>query len=463
MQPKETTREKEIESQRLCLIYSSFPRVQVFNFVNLVKQIEDWRQLDLMVNQDLDGFKTQWRTWAAKKLSKSDWATTDVISTGREKKNKQTVAEVLSPGSIVELALGERFKSVHIYVTDSDNTRMRHRSRSPWQQKLCKVLLDVCLPDGSTKVASSALKEKPNLLSYLKLEVSANRTFVGNVLKWREIGFMVEINGRKNEVIKKHFAISLHPQRTRRSTWKTVSVVPITSEREMPDYDQFICCPTSGQNCRSGSGAVAWAQVFGYYDRLAASPSFSSTFSATLYEDSSKKAPRDMTDGVKNFVEEIRSWLQTSCGGITSSSDMHRIAPWFRSRQGLTSRVESYLERRKRRSNGANVLHGSKSWIESSIVPWLNNDFPVVFEIETSSGSKHFAVATKYKQKSRQVRRCSSRTTGWWWWKKNRETCRTDTEKHKEFFLHYGWGGHYNKWQRVSLYSAHVAHVAHVN
>ena len=429
----------------------------MFDLVSLLKQMEDWRQLDQMVKQDLDGFKRQWRTWAAQKLSKSDWATTEVISSGREKKNKQNVAEVFSPGSIVELALGERFKSVHIYVTDNDNTRMRPRSRSRWQQKLCKVLLDVCHPDGSTKVASSAIKEKPNHLSYLKLEAHANWTFVGNVLQWREIGFVVEINGRKNEVIKKHFAIDLHPQRTRRSTWKTVSRVSIPSEHEIPNYDQFICCPNS---CRSGSGAVAWAQVFGYYDRLAASSSFSSKFSATLFGDSSKKAPLSMTDGVKSFVETIRPWLQTSCGGITSSSDMHRIAPWFRTRQGLTSRVKRYLERRKRRSNGASVSQGSKSWIESSSVPWLNSDFPVVFEIETASGSRHFAVATQYKQKSRNVRRCSSRTTGWWWWKKNRETCRMHTERHKEFFLRYGWGGHNNKWQRVSLYSAHVAYVA---
>ncbi|XP_020600874.1 uncharacterized protein LOC110040028 [Orbicella faveolata] len=297
----------------------------MFNLVNLVKQIEGWRHLDQMVNQDLDGFKRQWRTWAAQKLSKSDWATTDVISTGREKKNKQTAAEVLSPGPIVELALGERFKSVHIYVTDSDNTRMRPKSRSQWQQKLCKVLLDVCLPDGSTNVVSSAIKEKPNHLSYLKLEVHANRTFVGNVLQWREIGFMVEINGHKNEVIKKNFAINLHPQRTRRSAWKTLFRVSIPSEHEIPDYDQFICCPKSGQNCRSGSGAVAWAQVFGYYDRLAARPSFSSTFSATLYGNSSKEAPLSMTEGVKTFVETIRPWLQTSCGGITPSSEMHKI------------------------------------------------------------------------------------------------------------------------------------------
>ena len=434
----------------------------MFNLVNLVKQIEDWRQLDQMVKQDLNGFKRQWREWAAQKLSKSDWDSTEVISTGRERKNKQTVAEVLLPGSIVQLALGERFKSVYIYVTDSDNTRMRPGSRSRWQQKLCKVLLDVCLPDGSTKVSSSAVKEKPNHLSYLKLQVHANRTFVGNVLQWREIGFVVEINGRKNEVIKKRFALDLHPQRTRRSTWTTLFQVSIPSEQEIPNYDQFICCPTSGQNCRSGSGAVAWAQVFGYYDRLAASPSFNSTFSATLYGDSRKKAPLSMTDGVKSFVETIRPWLQTSCGGMTSSSDMHRIAPWFRTRQGLKSRVESYLERRKRRNNGASVSQGGKSWIESSSVPWLNNGFPVVFEIGTASGSRHFAVATKYKQNSKQVRRCSSRTSGWWWWwwwKKSRETCRRHTEKHKEFFLRYGWGGHNNKWQRVIVYSAHVAHV----
>jgi len=53
----------------------------VFNLLNLVKQnIEDWRQLHQMVKQDLDGFKRQWRTWAAQELSKPDWATTDVIS-----------------------------------------------------------------------------------------------------------------------------------------------------------------------------------------------------------------------------------------------------------------------------------------------------------------------------------------------------------------------------------------------
>ena len=450
---------KRIHIEHVYLVYSSFQRIQEFNLVNILKQIGDWRLLDQMVNQDLDGFKRQWRAWAAQKLSNSDWATTDIISKGIEKEKKQTVAEVLSPGSIVELALGERFKSVHIYVTDSDSTRMPSKSRSQWQQKLCKVLLDVCLPDENTNVVSSAIKEKPNHLSYLTLEVHANRTFVGNILQWREIGFVVEINGRNNEVIKRHFAIDLHPQRTRRSTWRTLFEVSITSEQEIPDYDQFICCPTSGQDCRSGSGAVAWAQVFGYYDRLAGSPSFNSTFSATLYGDSSKKAPLSMTDGVKSFVETIRPWLQTSCAGITSSSDMHGIAPWFRTRQGLKSRVESYLERRKKRSNGASVSQGSKSWIESSSAPWLNNGFPVVFEIETANGSKHFAVATKYKQKSRQVRRCSSTTTGWWFWKKNKDKCWTETEKHKEFFLHYGWGGHNNKWQRVSPYSAHVAHV----
>ena len=430
---------------------------KLFNFVNLVKQIEDWRQLDQMVKQDLDGFKRQWRAWEAQKLSESDWATTDVVSTGGDNKNKQTAAEVLSPGSIVELALGEHFKSVHIYVTDSHNTYMHHWSRSRWQQKLCKVLVDVCLPDGSTEVASSAIKEKPNRLSYTKLEVHANRNFVENVLHWRKIGFVVEISGSKNEVIKKHFAIDLHPQRPLHSPWTTLFDVYIPSENEMPDYDQFICC----QNCRSGSGAVAWAQVFGYYDRLAASPSFSSKFSATLYGNSTEKAPLSMTDGVKSFVETIRAWLQTNCEGVTSSSDIHKIAPWFRARQGLRSGMQSYRESRNRRSNRASVSQGSKSWIEDSSVPWLNNGYPVVFEIETARSSRHFAVATKYKQKSRQIRRCSSRTTGWWWWwwKKRSENCWTNTEKHKEFFLHYGWGGYNNKWQRVNLYSAHVAHV----
>lgn len=409
-----------------------------------------------MVELSLDVFERQWRVRAALRQSKSDWATTDVIRKGGERKTKETDEEALSPGSIVKIALGERFRSVEVYIKNSDDSRMR--PRSAWQQKFCKVLVDLCLPDGSTKVNPSAIRKTPNHLFYLKLEVHGNRTFVGNVLHWREIAFVIEIKGPKNEAFKRRFAINLHSKRFQRSwyqhsSWSTVSKVSVPSKKNFPDYDQHICCG----GCHSGSGPVAWAQVFGYYDRLAASRS--SKFSPRLYGDRSTKAPLRMTNGVRRFVESIRPWVvqRNDCKGKTAFSNMHLIAPWFRARQGSKSRVASYLESRKRRNNGGSVSHGPKPWIESNGVWWLNKGFPVVFEIKSGSGYWQFVVATGYKKNHRRYRKC--RKTGWWWGKKKDVCDDWKDEYHYQFFLHFGWGGVYNKWQQITAYGAHVAYV----
>ncbi len=305
------------------LITQYFFLIQVFNFV---WQIEDWRQLDQMVKESAVGLKRQWRERAAHRRTKSDWATTEVVSKRTEKKKKKTDEEALSPGSILKLALGERFKSADVYITSIGNSRMRPSSTSGWQQKLCKVLVDVCKPDGSTKVNPSAIKEIPNYLLYLKLEVHDNRTFVGDVLSGHEIGFLVEIKGRNNEVIKKHFAISLHSKRFRRSLRER----SIPREGQFPDYKQHKCCG----GCRSGCSPVAWAQVFGYYDRIALLPSEHlccgsnckgwtrgtvgclyewSGFSPSIYEDIITPAPLSLTSKVESFVEDIRSQVETYC------------------------------------------------------------------------------------------------------------------------------------------------------
>ena len=404
-----------------------------------------------------DRFNGLWQERAVHRRSKLDWATTDVVPRGRGKKKQEIDEEALSPGSIMRLALGEGFKSAHVYVSNSGNPHMRLRSRPAWQQKLCKVLVDVCLPDGGTKVSPSAIKEEPNHLLYLKLKVHGNRTFVGKVLQWREIGFVVEINEGKNKVVKKHFAIDLHSKRIRRSSGggsTSKGSIP-QHEYDFPDYNQHMCCG----GCHSGCGPVAWAQVFGYYDRLASRYS-GSIFSPTIYGDSKTVAPMGMTSGVKRFVEDIRSRVQTFCSnkqGSTYTSDMHLIAPWFQVRQGSKARVVSYLENRKKRSSGpggggASVHHGGAPWIEAKGVWWLKTyRYPVLFGFQYTPSSGHFAVATKYKKISRRQRlRSGGVFGGYWFWK---------TVDYYEFFLHYGWGGSNNKWQVVSPFSAHVAYI----
>lgn len=298
---------------------------------------------------------------------------------------------------------------------------------------------------------SVCYKQNAQLSLHLKLEVHGNRTFVGNVLHWHEIGFVVEISGPKNQVITKHFAIDLSSKRFRRSTGPK----SISSKSDFPDYNQHYCC-----GCKSGCSPVAWAQVFAYFERRAYYiPDF---FSPTLYGDSSKVAPLSMTSGVERFVEDIRSQIKTFCSngeGNTYHSKMHLISSWFRARQGSTSRVATFLNGRKRRSSssGAVVQRGGRSWIESKGAYYIGYGYPVIFSIEMEGGTGHSVVATEYKEWSRRYRVCRSRQTGWWWGRRTKTDCSWTTASDYEYFLHYGWRGSGNKWQEISPLGAYVA------
>ena len=317
------------------------------------------------------------------------------------------------------------------------------------------MLVDVCNPDKNTKVNPNAIMGTPNHLSYLKLEVRGNRTLVGNILEWREIGFVVEIKGRKNEVIRKTFAINLQSTRTKRS----ITTGSIAAEYEFPDYDQHDCC-----GCKSGCSPVAWAQVFGYFDRRAKYiPDF---FSPTIYGDKYIVAPLSLTYGVKRFVEDIRDEIGTFCvggEGATDRSKMHHIAPWFRARQGSRSGVAGYTEERKKRrvrNSGGTYQRGGSSWIASKAVYYLKYGYPVVLSITAEGGGGHAVVATKYRQRSRRERKCDTTKTGWWWGKRTKEHCYWKTVYDNEFYLHYGWGGFNNKWQEVGVKGAYCAYIS---
>ena len=418
-------------------------------------QIKDWRKLEQLVNQSLKDFKQQWQERSLQRRSRSDWATTDVIDRGGEKDKMGTNEKAIFPGSIMKLALGERFRSVNVYIRNSGNLHMRPSLRSEWQQRLCRVLVDVCKPERSTEVNPVAIMETANHLSYMKLEVRGNRTLVGNVLEWREIGFVVEIRGLKNKAIKKHFAINLQSKRSTRS----LTTGSIATEDDFPDYEQHECC-----GCISGCSPVAWAQVFGYFDRRARYiPHF---YSPNIYGDKSIVAPKSLTDDVKRFVEDIRDEVQTYCDdgeGATKRSKMHYIATWFRERQGSRSRVASHLESRKRRAarrNGAYVQQGGSSWIASKAVYYLGYGYPVVLSITPEGGGGHAVVATQYKQWSRTERQCDTRKTGWWLGRKTKEHCYWKTVYDYKFFLHYGWGGRNNKWQEVGVKGAYCAYIS---
>ena len=404
------------------------------------KQIDNWRILDQMVKTSLNEFQEMWRKRAKERRTVLDWATTD---TGKTRKKKVTDEEALSPGSVVKVALGEKFKSLNIYVT-SFGKRSFHRPNSKsekaiWQQKLCKVLVDVCL-NGTSKVNVTAVKKTSTKIDYLKLEINGNPAFVKRMLEGHEVGFEIRIQMYHHQLAIKHYAINLQSKRFGRSPPGSGNKQVAGADYDMPDYNQHTCCG----GCASGCGPVAWAQVFGYYDRRASS--FSSIFSPNIYGHRYEKAPKELTNKVKYFVEDIRRQVKTFCKngqGATSIRTMKRIKRWFKARQGKKACVASYLRPRK-----AKWLRAKGKW-------WLDVGYPVVFGFQHSKKAGHFAVATKYRTKSSKYRHC--KTSGWWFGKKTR--CTWKTAQDYEFFLHYGWGGNNNQWQMLDPFSAHVAYI----
>lgn len=400
--------------------------------------------LDQMVRTSLKNFQKKWVERAKDKRTMLDWTTTGLVHKGQKLK-KESDEEALSPGSVVKVALGEKFKSVKVYVTSYGKSRhsnrvIRPKLKSKWQRKLCKVLVGVCTESSST-VNSLVLKKTPNNLFYLKLEINGNPKFVQKELEGREVGFVISIQ-KENDLIMKHFAISLRPKRFGRSPPGSGNKKIPGADYDFPDYNQHRCCG----GCYSGCSPVAWAQVFGYYDRRARY--WRSIFSPRIYGDRSKVAPKIMTDEVKPFVEDIRKQVKTYCSdglGATSSSKMKLIAHWFKVRQGPKARVASYLR-------GWFIFGYSTSKIRSKGKRWLDKGYPVVFGIKTERKVGHSVVATKYRITSRRYRHC--KTIVFW------KSCSWKTAHDLKFYLHYGWGGSNNKWDHVNPTSAHVAYIA---
>ena len=98
-----------------------------------------------------------------------------------------------------------------------------------------------------------------------RLSVSENKESVRKILQDSEVQFMIEfrildMEERRYMLVRKRYAIDLSPCRKRR--WSSWIYSSVPQEWRFPDYNQHTCC-----GCWSGCGPVAWAQIFGYYDR----------------------------------------------------------------------------------------------------------------------------------------------------------------------------------------------------
>ncbi|XP_078357234.1 uncharacterized protein LOC144642117 [Oculina patagonica] len=408
-----------------------------------------WLYLNRNLRTNLSEFNKEWEDLYKETKDSAQWNTEELITPDQEDANITRYAEEsLRPGSTVKVALGNQFSRLAIRVTGTGrNMSDNEPSLDELQRRLCQVLGEVCR-DGSTVVNKEVIERTPNGISYIRLSVSEDKERVMKILQKAEVEFVVEfriVDGGQDKLVRKRYAIDLSPCRKRR--WSSWHYWSVPQEWRFPDYNQHTCC-----GCWSGCGPVAWAQIFGYFDRLAhASSSFG--YSKHLYRctngvsgSSSCVAPSWTTTTVRKYVENIRSRVDTFClfgGGATTHWDMadSKLKSWYSSRQSGGS-IHAYT------SWWSSLPGIYRSWIRDRAIQAVRQGYPAIVGFWSGS-SQHYAVATRYRYRYRRYRYC------WWFfgwhcgpWK---------YEYDRELYYHMGWGGSSNGWRKAKAFSAFAA------
>ncbi|XP_006817432.2 uncharacterized protein LOC102809088 [Saccoglossus kowalevskii] len=365
--------------------------------------------------------------------------------------------QAISPGEMIQIPLGDvthtpkvRFLPFEMNMTEED--------RSEWQQRLCRVLLDICKVNSYTSIDETKVSVNHKLgRRSLELKLHDDEEFVKEILDGREIGFHIEIHLNNGEVILKRFGIDLssHMNRYRRHTstrpWNSWSYSEIKNEELFPDYWQH-----SVDGCMSGCGPVSWTMVFGYYDRLAHSstPHGHSTALWRCGEDGTTGnddcvAPATLNDTTKEYVEVVREQVDTFCllgQGATPQWDMDGIAKFYQSRQGGSSHITTW---------NTGGPHGFLGWYSDQVANGIVNaikdaQLPVVvgYRVGGKLDRQHYAVATKLRRRSRRFRHCYLFFCNDW-----------KTEWDNDMYIHFGGqNGSGNGWRSCEGFFGGVAY-----
>ncbi|MEZ4865757.1 MAG: VWA domain-containing protein [Caldilineaceae bacterium] len=190
---------------------------------------------------------------------------------------------------------------------------------------------------------------------------------------------------------------------------------------------------TSG--CWSGCGGTAWAMLFGWADKQAASGNSYWAARWGLYRQNGGKgadavAPSTMDSGVRNMTWEIRNDVGTWCAfgsGPTNPWDMDGASQYFSGRTG-TSLSTHY-----------NVLgiHEDRlrEYARDSI---RDRNTPAVIG---TGWLTHYPLAYGYAWRKRTVRKCFI-------------FCWDETEYSRFFYVNQGWGGSDNGWVSAGTWFA---------
>ena len=375
-------------------------------------------------------------------------------------KGEGFIEDYITPGGIIRLPVNTHTKSIRAMYVRQKNEEKSSYVRS-MQKKLCQVL-SLC---DQVSTVNIDITKTQDLYGYSYIELKINED-ARSLLNATSIDFELQIEIDNKQLVRKRFSLNCPAKRQKRADSYTDSYKPwgswyyrsIGHERYFPDYEQHMITK-GGKRCPVGSAAVAWAMVFGYYDRR--SHYRTSTYgngSQTLYGCSKDGAywgsgcvaPKyARTSRIRTYIHVINYKLRSICGFYTSVT----YASYMRN-------VQSFYQVRQK-SGKPRILQTNAVWTDvlkwahaKQTMKWIDAGWPVVVGTNHFSTVinflSHYSVATKYRTRIRSWRRCYHTRNGTFcgiW----------HTGYSWQMYVHQGLGYGSTKWRDMNIHYAAVA------
>ena len=278
-----------------------------------------------------------WAARAAEVAKKSIWSDKQVTMSTDSNELTSFTEDYVAPGGVIRVPVDEDTVSVKVKYTVARKTETIE-DVSQTQKAVCQMI-STCNVDNDCSIALSQKKSMLHL-SYIELEISKDTPAMFNGR--HSVDFELRVEQAAGSIIVRHY--SLDTTRHRQKRFKEYKSYSSWSYKSIPDegYFPFYWQHKIKNDCYVGCGPVAWAMIFGYYDRR-------SHYKSSTYGTGSQDLYRCGTDGttgsksctapqssnsarLKKYIEKIAKTLGTWCifkNGATPAFKMDRIKDFF--------------------------------------------------------------------------------------------------------------------------------------
>ena len=281
-----------------------------------------------------------WTARAADVAKKSIWGKKHVLLSTDSNEMVSFTEDYVAPGGVIRVPVDGETVSVKVKYTVKHKTQTAEDAAQT-QKAVCQMI-STCNVNDDCSINLSHKKSVLHL-SYMELEMSKDTPAVFNGR--RSVDFELRVEQVTGSVIVRHY--SLDTTRHRQKRFKEYKSYSSWSYKSIPDegYFPFYWQHKIKKGCYVGCGPVAWAMIFGYYDRRSHYKSSThGTGSQDLYRcgsdgttgSKSCVAPKysSSTDArLKKYIEKIAKTLGTWCifsNGATPAFKMDRIKGFFK-------------------------------------------------------------------------------------------------------------------------------------